>query len=207
MVRSGPCVSCGEADHASSRSPACPNHRPTIKEKTRELLGENPQTYTRVLPFDSIVREPYREEFRDGVIRISSFLRNVVCRAQVFVNGYIIDHSEDTIPTYIFSETFWYSICQLVQGKTITNTNSNFPTSVLQSWDVFKSANPEAVFRPEEGIKGYSDALAAACRTLRDTYTTHIVANFEGRLIHYCRFRLSRSVPVTLLLTIDTLPY
>ncbi|KAG0162771.1 hypothetical protein DFQ30_001320, partial [Apophysomyces sp. BC1015] len=42
---------------------------------------------------------------------------------------------------------------------------------------------------------GYSDALAAACKTLATTYTNNVVENFEGRVVQFSFRKLKVAVP------------
>jgi hypothetical protein len=158
-------------------------------------LQSGAESFTRVLPFESIVREDYRDILHTHIIQLSGFIREVVVRSQLFVNAYIIDHSEQQIPTYMFSQNFFYSICQLVIGKEISNANTKFPPNVQEYWTTFKSTYPDIIY-PLRGFTKYSDDLSAACVTLATIYSNHIVENFHNRIITYCQHRLEQIVPV-----------
>lgn len=153
------------------------------------------EEFTRVVPFDSIVREEYRGRLRDRSTQLCGFIREVVTRAQVFVNAYVIENSERELPSYIFLQTFWYSVCQLILDKNISNTNTNFPEDLQPYWIRFRRDYPDIVY-PLGSFSGYSDALAAACITLKTSYTNHVVENFYSRVSGYCEYRLRQLVPV-----------
>lgn len=190
------CRSCGQSDHASSRSQTCPHHRLSINEKAQLVLGSHREHFIRRIPFNSVVREKYQDQLRNKINHLSSFIRQVVLRAQVFVNGYIIDHAQDPISPYIYSQQFWYSVCQLVMSREVTNTNTNLSTDIKDQWAEFIGRYPSATY-PLSGFKGYSDALSSACQVLSTVYTNHMVENFELYFTKYCKHVLQRSDSVS----------
>ena len=193
---SGRCTSCGEPGHNSARSKLCENHKLTIDEKERLVLGDKREHFVRRIPFSSIVRQQYQTQLQQKITELSAHIREIVTRAQVFVNGYIIDHASQPIPSYLYSQSFWYSTCQLVMGGNITNTNPNMPPDLLDQWIEFAARHPSATYRLN-GYIGYSDALSAACKVLATTYLNHIVESFEGYLVNYCRHELQSAAAVS----------
>lgn len=111
------CASCGQSGHANARAAACPDHRPNIKKKIRVVLGSQTEEFTRVVGYDSVVRNQYHDVLHDKIVELCAVIREIVIRAQVFVNGYIIDHAEHVISSYLYFQQFWYSVCQLVIGR------------------------------------------------------------------------------------------
>ena len=185
------CSSCGQTGHSSSRSSLCPNHNQTIKEKTKLVLGTKVEHFTRRVPFNSVVRPEHQDLLRQKVCELSMFIREIVFRAQVFVNWYILLHASEPIPSYVYSQQFWYSVCQLVGNRSVTNTNTNMPIDVLQHWEIFHLRYPAAVYDMGNFL-GYSDALSSACKRLATTYANHIVENFETYVTKYCKYVLQR---------------
>jgi len=183
------CPSCGEPGHTSSRSKLCRNHKQSIAEKVKETLGDSTEEYVRKVPFRSIVKSSQQEILRQNVHRLSSFIREVSTRAQIFVNHYIINLGDDPVPVYIFSQTFWYSVCQLVMNENITNSNPNFPEPVKEAWNAFRIKFANSVYTASKPA-GYSYPLSSACIRLCTNYTNHIVENFEGRVVKFIKYKL-----------------
>lgn len=114
----------------------------------------------------------------------------------IFVNFYFVKHAATEIPSYVFSQSFFYSIAQLVLGQTITNNNLQIPANINADWDEFKTEYPAAVY-PLNGFQGYSASLATACNTLHECYTKMIVENFQNRVESYIVVQLQELVPVS----------
>ncbi|KAF7720510.1 hypothetical protein EC973_007926, partial [Apophysomyces ossiformis] len=112
-----PCPSCGSIDHSKSSSKNCMKPSKTKKSVIAEKLNDNHyETFTRKLPASSVVRPEFREIFQENSVRLSAFLRELIFRAQLLVNSYIIANCERPVPSYIYTQNFWYSACQLIMG-------------------------------------------------------------------------------------------
>ncbi|KAI8984087.1 hypothetical protein BDF20DRAFT_807872, partial [Mycotypha africana] len=109
------CPSCGNDNHASSRSPLCPNHIQSKEEAISFVLGHNSIIFVRKLPVCRAVLPQFREEFKEKVILCCKDIRAIVFRCQLFVNAYLV-HNKNDIPSVVFTQQFWYSIAQLVTG-------------------------------------------------------------------------------------------
>lgn len=192
----GVCAACGSPSHSSSRSRECPLHRLTIEEVIKIKYGNNAERFSRKIPLDNVVRPEFMPVLQNKIISLSSFLRNVIVRMQLFVNAYIIEHGQTAVPTYVYSQSFWYSVSQLVMDIGISNDNPNMPDVIVEYWNIFRRRHPNIVF-PRNNFSGYSDALSAACKTLRDTYATDIVENFQSRVCKFIVHRLQILVPVS----------
>ncbi|KAG2233899.1 hypothetical protein INT48_004387 [Thamnidium elegans] len=56
-----------------------------------------------------------------------SFLRNVIYRAQILVNYYIL-HSSNNLTNDLFEQNFWYTICRLIYGNiTMDGVQNKYP--------------------------------------------------------------------------------
>lgn len=108
------CKSCKQSGHSTSRSSSCRNHRATKQETFKENLGVEYRAFTRKIPFDNIVEEEHARFLKPAILSASNDLRNMIFRAQIFVNYYIILFSHEMegidIPYCIFERNFWYSI-------------------------------------------------------------------------------------------------
>ncbi|KAF7721558.1 hypothetical protein EC973_004497 [Apophysomyces ossiformis] len=165
-----------------------------LQEAVNEELGKDHERYTRKLPLDSVIRPQYRGELKRKLTNLCGFLREVVFRAQIFVNGYIISSAGQEITAYVYTQSFWYSVCQVILDKKVSNKNSNMPSDLLGYWAQFRATYPSVIFS-SQGFSGYSDALSAACKTLATCYTNNIVETFENRVVQYSIRKLKAAVP------------
>lgn len=170
------CPSCGAKDHFSSRSPSCPNHKETLQDKATRIAGTKREHFCRRVPFSSIARPEYHDELRQRICELSTHLREIIIRVQLFVNDFIIFYATEPIDKYVFNANFFYSTAQLVMGKSITNDNPNYPQSVLSHWAYFKDRYECTYTMP---MTGYSAALSYACKLLETTYINFYVENFH----------------------------
>jgi hypothetical protein len=108
------CADCYQPGHKTKRAMACPLNN--SKEKVfQDKLGKNHETFTRKVYLSSVIKPGYKALFTNNVTKLSTFIRNVIFRAQIFVNCYIIEKRQDNFTdSYIFQRNFWYSICQLI---------------------------------------------------------------------------------------------
>lgn len=163
------------------------------------------ERFSRKVYLKSVIRDEYTTTFSDRVIFLSNFIRNIIFRAQIFVNSYICDNYESSGDLKaITQQNFWYSICQLIMGARVTNKNF-MSNSIVLAFDDFKQKHPNIVYQPEQGTstKGYSDPLSAACVTLSTSYLNHIVENFDKRLLYYLYIKIKAIYEVSLALYVD----
>lgn len=191
-----PCPRCGSTSHSRSSSKSCPYHEKNIEEIIQERFGKDFERFTRTVSLRGIVRDQYFQRLEGKIQELSEFTRNVVIRVMIFVNFYFVKHAATEIPSYVFSQSFFYSIAQLVLGQTITNNNLQIPANINADWDEFKTEYPAAVY-PLNGFQGYSASLATACNTLHECYTKMIVENFQNRVESYIVVQLQELVPVS----------
>jgi hypothetical protein len=185
------CCDCGKPGHKSKRSKACGENK--SKEKILDAkLGAKHEIFTRKVYLTSVLKPEYRDIFTRNVTKLSDFIRNVVFRAQIFINAYVIEHKEEYAHSSLFDDNFWYSICQMVMCKRITN-NSTISSEMAAFFGDFKRRHPNIIYPLESNnITGYSDSLAAACTLLKTVYLNHVVENFMRRVQYYLfiEFRL-----------------
>lgn len=183
------CSSCHQSGHNSARSKDCPNYRQTKAEELKELLGNNPIAVTRKIKLDTIIRAEYKHVILTKIQTVSEQVRNIMIRAQLFVNYYIISHSNRIVDKKVFSQNFWYAITQLVLRKT---PNQKFlPSDCLNSWNSF-SSRFNVTYEMVPKIEGYSHCVSAACITMATTYNNNIVECFEARLKAYIFYNITK---------------
>lgn len=186
------CKSCLKSGHKSARSPNCENHVLSKQEVFRKNLDQGYQAFTRKLPFDKCVRIEHINNLKSKIIAASRDVRNITVRAQIFANYFITLRSQqaddNSIPHCIFTQQFWYSVCQLVSGRRVTNSAS-WPTNMTRVWDAFRSFYNNIVYR-QQIASGTSQCLAEACTQLATSYQNNIVEHFESRLLNFLYYRL-----------------
>jgi hypothetical protein len=125
-----------------------------LSKRKRNLCRWQARTSHMTNSIRFIVRPQYQEEaLRQRVIQLSSQLRKSLSDRKVFVNGYILDHASQAIPNYLYAKEFWYSVCQLVQGGVITNSNPLMLADSVNEWAQFIRRHPSAV-HPSNRFQG-----------------------------------------------------
>jgi hypothetical protein len=191
-----PCPHCGSMDHSSSRSVDCPRHSSSSRKLLQNTLGNNFLTYTRKCSFDSGVRAQYRERLREKVVLLCKYTRSVIIRIQILANYYIIS-KEGVIPQICFTQNYFYSLGQIVQGKNVTSTNDKLPFEELKIvWQKLKDLYPSLSLPVTTSISRTSDCITGACKELETCYSSNIVTNFANRVEAYLRFMITENLPV-----------
>ncbi|PHZ17690.1 uncharacterized protein RHIMIDRAFT_310330, partial [Rhizopus microsporus ATCC 52813] len=183
------CSSCKQTGHKSARSPDCPNHMLSKNEVFSRSLGQQFKTFTRKLPFDQCVHSSYQSALKSRIISACEDTRQVVFRAQLFINQYILNlkvHSN-----HIFKQNFWYSICQLVTDKRVTNSAA-LPEGLLENWNLFRQSHGSIIYT-KKPASGTSQCLSESCVQLATTYTNCIAENFEARLLKYLSYLIQNT--------------
>lgn len=146
---------------------------------------------------ESTLKPEKKELFVEKVTNLSSFIRNVIFRVQLFVNSYVVQNQDSLDLTFITHQNFWYSMSQLIMGEKVTN-KKYVSAGIALAFADFKKDHPSIVFSlKDSNIKGYSDSLSAACVVLATTYLNHIVENFKRRVLYYLSLKLSMIYPVS----------
>ncbi|ORE14247.1 hypothetical protein BCV71DRAFT_276345, partial [Rhizopus microsporus] len=141
------CKSCSQTGHKSARSKECSNYKATLDEALKNELGDNYERFTRKVYLKAVIRPEYKESFTEKIIKLSVFIRNILFRAQLFVNAYIVNNKDSIDSVVISQQNFWYAISQLIMGQKITNKVS-ISNSVALGFEDFKAEHPSIVFSP-----------------------------------------------------------
>ncbi|KAF7731906.1 hypothetical protein EC973_007737 [Apophysomyces ossiformis] len=134
-----------------------------LNEKYKHDMG----TKWKDLPKKYRLKMSTVQSMQSPITSLSEFMRNPIILMQFFVNAYMIEYGQRQIPVYLYSQSFWYSIAQLVMNISVTNTNPYMPDNFYEFWNQFRERHPAIVF-PRNNFTGYRDALSAACKTLRE---------------------------------------
>ncbi|CEP17758.1 hypothetical protein [Parasitella parasitica] len=173
----------------SARSKACLNYKPSKAEELQALLGDNATSCTRKIKLETIIREQYKQAMLSKIQTVSEQVRNIMIRAQLFVNYYIISHSNSAVDKKVFTQNFWYAITQLVLQR--APNQKSLPSDCLESWTSFSSRfNVTYTMVPK--VEGYSHCVSAACVTTATTYNNNIVECFEARLKAYILYNIKK---------------
>ncbi|KAG2208537.1 hypothetical protein INT47_010233 [Mucor saturninus] len=203
---SSKCSSCQEEGHNSARSRQCKNYNLNISELLQIKLGPNYQRYTLSVPFDTFCFNTQNKTSSLKKIKdISSFIREVLFKAQLFVNFFILQHPTKLTNDF-FEQNFWYTISRVIRGS------SNEVRSILQAYKDKKKERPAGqnldvaqlissfaelsatmngnLFVPENGLKNYGQSLSTACETVATTYNNYYIENFENIICNYFIYAL-----------------
>jgi hypothetical protein len=195
-----PCPRCLSVDHRSSRSQECPYFTQSTKQMLNEKLGTNRETFARKSSFQVSVRPEFREGLLENVHFLSRALRAIVVKTQLFLNFYFIHH-EGSIAPYCFTQNFFYSVMQLVQGKQVTSNTDKCPPDISASWNTYKNRLMETDELECQEILStrlrISTVLTEACVMLSTAYHNHIVENFHGRICSMFKYKLQTVFRVT----------
>ncbi|KAI9470704.1 MAG: hypothetical protein EXX96DRAFT_490495, partial [Benjaminiella poitrasii] len=140
----------------------------------------------RKLPYDRCIRNVYHGILKSKIIPACEDVRHIVFRAQLFVNHYT--PSLEIPPKHINHQNFWYTICQLIINKCVTNSTS-LPEGLLDRWDAFKQRHRSIIY-VRDIASGTSQCLTEACVQLSTIYTNHTVENFEAKARKYVCYRI-----------------
>ncbi|KAI9256808.1 hypothetical protein EDC94DRAFT_615802 [Helicostylum pulchrum] len=82
-------------------------------------------------PYKRCMKEPYKNILTIKVIAAYKDIRQIVFRAKIFDNYHILQHQDRPVPPGIRKQQFWYTICQLVNGRRPTSNMLLLPKSSL----------------------------------------------------------------------------
>ncbi|ORE05083.1 hypothetical protein BCV72DRAFT_250846 [Rhizopus microsporus var. microsporus] len=99
------CTSCKQIGHKSARSPDCPNHMLSKNEVFSRNLGQQFKTFTRKLSFDQCVRSSDQSSLKSRMVSACEGTRQVVFRAQLFINQYTLNLKLASETSQCLSET------------------------------------------------------------------------------------------------------
>ena len=128
----------------------------TINQTINRIFGGHYEYYSVKIPLKTVILPRYSDTFTNKVKIISAFNREVIYKAQLFINYYIINNCLTTIPNEIFSQNFWYSVCMLIFGNLSSQElqvkYSSVP-NIGHAFDQYFQDYPLSM-RPLSGLKG-----------------------------------------------------
>jgi hypothetical protein len=206
---SGPvCKSCGQPGHTTSASSLCPNHEHTIKERLKMAFPTSYQLYTVSLTLKSFIRRDEGNpnkllEYQERIIAQSSFLREVVYRAQLLVNYYILNNANNNVEYLsndIFEKNFWYRVCRLIYGNIRIEELQNFYPrlpGIQEAYNRLQMLDNVDLSVEKQGLVGYGQIVSSACDTVATAYNNFYVENYETYVGNYFIFRLKQEYTVS----------
>ncbi|GAA5809320.1 hypothetical protein MFLAVUS_002727 [Mucor flavus] len=199
---SGPiCKSCGQQGHSSAVSRMCPNHQFTLKERLTMAFPESYERFTISLPLQSFLKFDEEEEgerleqYQQRITELSSFLRQVIYRAQILINYYILSNSinMDNLSNNIFDRNFWYRVCRLIyQNITVYELQRMYPTlpGIEAAFNHLQSLENVNLLVEKGNLVGYGQIVSSACETVATAYSNFYVENFENYIGNYFIYKL-----------------
>lgn len=184
------CTSCNNTGHSSSRSKECPNHNFTLQELLERNFGSRYQRYTVSLPLKSFVRtadEDAYNEVLEKIKNLSTFLREVVFKAQFFINFYILKHPNNLTNDF-FQQNFWYSICRVVNKRfSIQQLQSKYSHILFleETWTELSGIEDVDLMVEQDNLKNYGQVLSAACQTMATCYNNYYIEGFQNIVANY----------------------
>ncbi|KAI8079100.1 uncharacterized protein B0P05DRAFT_637594 [Gilbertella persicaria] len=174
------CTFCGQSGNTRATSRDCTNHEFSIKELLERAFPNYHQRYTTSLTLKSFLRhkqeDPNRlERYQNIIVRQSTFLRAVIYRAQMFVNYYLLVHSNSVehIFKYIFNQLF----CNI----NIHQLQDYYPSLLYLEAISNRLQDLENVnmLLQKGDLVGYDQIVSSACESLVTAYSNFYVENYE----------------------------
>jgi hypothetical protein len=163
------CSSCKNPGHSRATSKLCPNNKPNIKELVTSQLGQDNEHFVISVPLDSFAKETFKLSLKEGITAICKFQREVLLKAMLFVNYYIL--STDRVHKEFLKQNFWYSVCKVIYGNdSINGTSNQWPgvqklenvyTVLIQKYPLFGIASPPT---------NSAHSLSSACINISTCY-------------------------------------
>ena len=201
---------CKGVGHSSSQFPLCKKYLLSKIEVFNNNLGKPHQSFTRKIPFKSCIRNNETNiattsssansqstaTIKSRIIRTCEDVRQLMFRAQVFVNYYILVHKDVIIPNFIFRQNFWYSICQLVNNCKVTN-GTTLPSDIIFARNVFRTKYPSIIYKVELA-SGNSQCILEACTTVVTSYLKNMVELSKVKTLRYIRYILHNTFMISI---------
>ncbi|KAL9542597.1 hypothetical protein PS6_009715 [Mucor atramentarius] len=170
------CSSCQEEGHSSARSSQCKNYNPKLPERLQIRLGSH-QRYTLSVPFETLCNDtPNKANALKKVKDISSFVREVLFKAQLFVNHFILQHPTKLTNDF-FDQNFWYTISRALRER-----DEKVPLSFVgdRGYDI------------NSPIKGHM-RCGSAWKAKKHIHYGSVIINNEHDTSQTCLFRYSKT--------------
>ncbi|KAI8061405.1 hypothetical protein BDF21DRAFT_455741 [Thamnidium elegans] len=161
------------------------------------------QLYTVSITLKSFIRQDEGNpnkllEYQERIITQSSFLREVVYKAQLLVNYYILNNANNNVEYLsndIFEKNFWYRVCRLIYGKiTIEELQNFYPRlpGIQEAYNHLQALENVNLLVEREGLVGYGQIVSSACDTVATAYNNFYVENYETYIGNYFIYRLKQ---------------
>ena len=111
------------------------------------------------------------ERYQERIIVQCSFLREVVYKAQLLINYYILYNANnvENPSNDVFHKNFWYRICRLIYGNiNIGEVQRLYPRlpGIEAAYNHLQALNNVNLFVEKGGLVGYGQIVSSECDTL-----------------------------------------
>lgn len=120
------------------------------------------------------------------------FLRQVIYKAQILVNYYILNYPGN-LSNDLFEQNFWYTICRLVYGNiTIDHVQNIYPrlANISTAFNELQKMDNINLLVERNNLVGYGHVISSACETVATSYSNFYVENHEKYVANYFIYRL-----------------
>ncbi|KAI8642872.1 hypothetical protein BD408DRAFT_165593 [Parasitella parasitica] len=173
------CARCKQPGHVNGRSALCTERAERRSDVLKDNLGTNYRAFSRRISFNKAVHDDYKSKLNEKVVNACSTVRNLVFKAKLLVNYYILKRHNDAAPECIaapkciFTQNFWYTVIQMVNGQAPTS-KKELPDEFMELLNSFKTDNPTFAHTVTR-IPGASQCISEACIEITTSYNNAIV--------------------------------
>ncbi|KAG2195627.1 hypothetical protein INT47_005995 [Mucor saturninus] len=157
-----------------------------MQETIEIKIGLSHQRYTVSIPLRSFPPTSDDDAFNNTLNKIKSlsiFLRNVIYRAQLFINYYILKYPAD-LQNAFFQQNFWYSLCRLInENMSIESFKQKYISHIPhpeEIWTELNGLEGVSMLVKKEGLTNNGQVLASACENVTTCYNNFYIENFEN---------------------------
>jgi hypothetical protein len=142
--------------------------------------------------------------YQERIIEQSSFLREVVYKAQLLVNYYISSNANNVeyISNDIFEKNFWYRVCRFIYGNITIEEPQNFYPKLPGIQAAYNHLQEKLddvnLLVEKQDLVGYGQTISSACDTIATAYNNFYVENYETYIGNYFIYRLKQEYNVSI---------
>ncbi|GAA5816891.1 hypothetical protein MFLAVUS_010426 [Mucor flavus] len=106
-------------------------------------------------------------QYQDRIGILSSFVRQVIYKAQIIVNYYILNNPSN-LSNDLFEQNFWYTICRLVYGNiTIDHVQNSYPklANISAAFNELQNMDNVNLLVEKNNLVGYGHVVSSACES------------------------------------------
>lgn len=166
-------------------------------------IGNQYERYTVSLPLKAFLNETEDNKQLDKAVdkikELSSFLRKVMFKAQLFINYYILKYPMN-LSNDFFQQNFWYSLCRVVcEQLSVHEFQRKYPHIYYLEgiWTELNNLQGVCLNVAKDGITNYGQILSSACESTSTCYNNYYIENFENIICNYFIYIICNKFPVS----------